>query len=93
MNKKVNTLLFVLGATLFNILIIIVCFIVLFYLYINIISGFMPESVNSWAFIVIFIGSLVISFVAYRYAIKFFLSKIDAEKYFDPLFVKKYRKK
>jgi len=93
MNKKVNTLLFVLGATLFNILIIIICFAVLFYLYINLISNFMPESVNSWAFITIFIGSIVISFFAYRFAIKYILTKIDAEKYFDPLFVKKYKKK
>jgi uncharacterized membrane protein YedE/YeeE len=89
MNKKVNTLLFILGATLFNVLVAIISFVLLTILYVRFISTFVPERSQDWIFAIIFLASLAISFVVYRYALKFLIKKIDLEKYFDPIFVRK----
>ena len=89
MNKKLNTILFILGATVFNVLVAVLCFILLAVLYIGVIMMILPEDLRSWGFPLIFITSLVVSFFAYRYLLKFLLTKIDAEKYFDTFFVKR----
>jgi len=89
MNKKLNTVLFMLGATLANVIMVIVCFIVLSFLYIKFISPILPEGSEGWVFSLIFIGSIVLSFIAYRALMKFLEKKVDIEKYFDPLFVRR----
>jgi phosphoglycerol transferase MdoB-like AlkP superfamily enzyme len=92
MNKRINTLLFVLGATAFNVIITILSFIGFFVLYISLIAPLTPEATHSWAFAFIFLASIAVSFVAYRFLFKYLLKKIDVDKYFDPLFIKKYKK-
>jgi len=91
MNKKVNTILFILGATVFNILVTVLAFFLLLIPYVNFMS-LMPEGGKIWSFPIIIIAAMVIAFIAYRYALRFLLKKIDMEKYFDPLFVRKHRK-
>ena len=93
MNKKINTILFILGATLFNVLVAVISFILLTLLYVNFIMMSLPENGRSWGFTLIFLGSLAISFFVYRIVLKFLLTKIDVEKYFDPLFVRRNIKK
>ena len=93
MNKKVNTLLFILGATLFNIIVALISAILLYILYFKFVMNRMPNSDGSWAFNLILIASIAVSFVVYRLVLKFFLTKIDIEKYFDPIFARKHRKK
>jgi len=93
MNKKVNTILFILCATLFNIIIALVSWIVFTLLYIRFLYPQMPETSRSWAFAVIFLASIGVSFLVYRIVLKHLIEKIDIEKYFDPLFVGKYRGK
>jgi len=91
MNKRINTLLFVLGATVFNVIIAVLSFFILAILYIKLIMPLLPDTNHSWILIV-FLVSLVISFVVYRYVSKYFIKKIDVNKYFDPLFVRKYKR-
>jgi len=93
MNKKVNTLLFVLAATLFNIIVAVVSFILLLLLYAKFINPIVPEGALSWAFTLIFLASIAISIFVYRFALKYFLTKVDMEKLFDPIFVRKNLKK
>ena len=88
MNKKVNTLFFILGATLFNMLITVICFLALLVLYSKIVMPFIPEGGQAWGFPLIFIVSIIMAFIIYRYALKFFLKKVAVEKYFDPIFGK-----
>jgi hypothetical protein len=92
MNKKVNTLLFILGATVFNIFVALFSFIAFVLLYMKFFMMMMPESSRQWGFTSIFLLSLAISFFVYRLVLKHFLNKIEIEKYFDPLFVRKYKK-
>ncbi len=93
MNKKVNTVLFILGATIFNVLVVIICFILLMFIYARFLFNLIPEEVSSWSFTFIFIISIVASFVAYRFLMKYLLKKVDVEKYFDPIFGKRNIKK
>ncbi|MDR2597937.1 MAG: leader peptide processing enzyme [Treponema sp.] len=92
MNKRINTLLFVLGATVFNIIITIISFIGLTILYIKLIIPLTSEASQPWGFVIVFMASLAVSFVVYRFLFKFLLKKIDVEKYFDPLFARRYKK-
>jgi len=92
MNKKINTVLFILCATLFNVFVAILSFVILMLLYIKLLFALIPEANRSWGFSVIFLASIAISFFVYRFILKYLLTKIDIEKYFDPLFVRKYKK-
>jgi NADH:ubiquinone oxidoreductase subunit H len=93
MNKKVNTILFILGATAFNILITVLSFLLLLTGYAKFIMPLLPESAQDWSFPFIFMASLAVAFLAYRYLLRFLLTKIDIEKYFDPIFVRKHQQK
>jgi hypothetical protein len=92
MSKKTNTLLFMLGATLFNILVTVLCFIGLLILYAKYIMQFVPESGQAWGFPIIFIAAIALSFVVYRLILKVLLKKVDIERYFDPIFGGKRKK-
>jgi len=92
MNKKLNTLLFILGATLFNIVVALLGFVVLVILYARFLVELVPESGQQWGFTLIFLISIAISFLVYRAVIKYLVNKIDIEKYFDPIFIRKYKK-
>jgi len=93
MNKKVNTILFILGATVFNVIVAAVSFIILLIIYAKFIFPIMPESGYNWSFSLIFLASIAVSIFVYRIVLKHLIKKIDVEQYFDPLFVKKTFKK
>ncbi|MDR2134367.1 MAG: leader peptide processing enzyme [Treponema sp.] len=86
MNKKINTLLFVLGATLFNIIITVIFFVGLLLLYAKFLLPLIPESGRAWGFPLIFIAAIALSFVIYRFVLNLLMKKIEVEKYFDPVF-------
>jgi hypothetical protein len=52
-----------------------------------------PENGRSWGFTLIFLASIAVSFLVYRFVLRYLLTKVKIEDYFDPLFVSKYRKK
>jgi len=85
MNKKANTLLFILGATLYNFLITVLAFLLLLILYIRLIMPLLQEGAQVWAFPLIFIIAMVIAFIVYRYTIRVLMKKINVDKYFDPI--------
>jgi hypothetical protein len=86
MGKKTNTLLFILAATLFNILVTVVCFLVLLLLFFKFFASVLPETASAWALPAIFVGSIVLSFVLYRLVLKLLIKRVDVNKYFAPLF-------
>ena len=85
MNKKTNTILFILGGTVFNILITLISFILLLVIYSRFFPQ-LPEESAAWILPLIFVLSVAISFVVYRMVVKYITKKIDMEKYFDPIF-------
>jgi hypothetical protein len=88
MNKKVNTLLFVLGATAVNILITIFVFILLFVACVRL----LPPEASTGVLPFVFIAALAASFFIYNKILKIVTKKVDMDKYFDPIF-KPRRKK
>lgn len=92
MNKKLNTTLFVIGATVVNIAIMGVLFLAGFY----IASRLLPEDVAPNTvliiFMLIFIGSILGSFFIYHRLVRLISSKVDMEKYFHPIFKPKKKK-
>ena len=86
MNKKANTIFFILGATLFNILITVSAIFLLLAVYANLLMHRVPESSQIWFILIIFIASVAISYVVYRSVINFLIKKINMEQYFDPIF-------
>jgi hypothetical protein len=86
MSKKSNTLLFILAATVFNVLVTIVAFMALLFFFTLVIMPRLPENAAAWAVPVIFIGAIALSFVIYRVILKFLMKKVDIEKHFDPIF-------
>ena len=93
MNKKVNTLLFILGATVFNIMITILSFLLLLFLYAKFVMKSLPEAAQAWSFPLMFIAAIAISFFVYKFALGFLMKKINVEKYFDPIIKSRYRSK
>ena len=92
MNKKVNTVLFILGATIFNILVTVLFFLLMLIVYAKFIMGLLSESVQAWSFPLIFILAIALSFIVYRFVLKLLLKKIQMEKYFDPILISRRRK-
>jgi len=86
MSKKTNTLLFLLGGTVFNVLITVLFFLIFMAIYIRFIYPLLPEDSAAWALPVIFVVSIAVSFFVYRQAVKIIAKKVDMEKHFDPIF-------
>lgn len=89
MNKKVNTVLFILGATVLNIILMII----ILTLGLALISVFVAETVSEGAasiiFLLLFIASIAGSFFIYHRIVRFISKKIDMERYFHPIFSRK----
>ena len=86
MNKKTNTLLFILGATAFNIVVTAACFLIALAIYGKFLYSMLPERSAAWALPVIFVISIAASFFIYRALIKLLMKKVNMNKYFVPIF-------
>jgi uncharacterized membrane-anchored protein len=86
MNRKTNTALFIVGATVGNIVIMIILIIIGF----AIVSALLPAKSNpqlaSILFLVIFLASIAGSFFIYHKIVQFISKRVDMEKYFHPIF-------
>ena len=85
MNKKLNTALFFLVATLINLTIVVVLGLAVFIPYALWIGPLVPGPTNLLALVVVVIGSMAFSFPLYKRLIEWFQKKVDFEKYFDPI--------
>jgi hypothetical protein len=88
MNKKANTVLFLLGATVFNLLVMFVLIALFLVLISAVFGGNQNPTLMSILMVVVFIGSIAASFFIYGRLVKWLSRKIDMEKYFMPLFRK-----
>jgi hypothetical protein len=94
MSKKSNTVIFLLAATVVNIIVTIVLFLGILVLYASAFANLLPKEAVSWVLLFDFVVSIVGSFFIYRLVVKLISKKWDFDKYFDPLFAPKaFRKK
>jgi hypothetical protein len=86
MNKKLNTVLFILGATVVNILTMLIILFLGIFLIGKFLSEGAQESIGQFLFILVFLLAIAGSFFAYNRLIKYISNKIDMDKYFHPIF-------
>ncbi len=90
MNKKANTALFIIGATLVNMLLIFIIMMLLIALTVVLFPDPSP-GVAQVVFLFVFIASIALSFFIYNKIIKYISKKVDMDKYFHPIFRPKRR--
>jgi uncharacterized SAM-binding protein YcdF (DUF218 family) len=86
MNKRVNTVLFILGATVGNIIIMMVIFLLLFVLFGRFLAPQIPPNIGVYVLMVLFIVSIVATYFIYHRVVKWLSNTYDLEKYFGPIF-------
>ena len=91
MNKKLNTIFFILGATLFNVLVTVGVFLLLFTVYVHLLMRRLPGAVHAWTVPLFFIAAITVSYIVYKFALNLILKKIDMERYFDVIFNRRRR--
>ena len=89
MNKKLNTALFLVVATLVNIVIMLILWLVPLFLYIRFLAPYISEGLTTLIVIVIFIGAIVATYFLYNLILKRYSAKVDMDRHFEPLFRKK----
>ncbi len=91
MNKRMNTVLFILAATVFN-LAVIVALMLLSLLIVGLLSrGRLSPNLLSVLVLVFFLGSIVGAFLLYSWLVRKIARRVDMDKYFLPLFRPKKR--
>ncbi|KGE71593.1 hypothetical protein [Spirochaeta lutea] len=93
MNKKVNSVLFVLGATVVNILLMLILFIGTFVLYGRFLAPLVDPSVSQFIVIFLFFASIILTYVLYNVLVNKLADKIDFDTYFDPIVKPRKRNK
>ncbi len=89
MNKKTNTVLFLIGATVFNLLVMFILIVLSLVLISVVFRDRLNPNVLSILMILLFIGSIAGAFFIYNRVLKLLTKKIDMDKYFMPLFRRK----
>lgn len=86
MNKKLNTFLFVIGATVFNIIVMMVIMILGLVLVGALFRGNISQGMQQILFLLLFVVSIAGAFGLYHLVINMISRKIDMEQYFHPIF-------
>ncbi|MGN0906992.1 MAG: leader peptide processing enzyme [Bullifex sp.] len=90
MNKKANSIIFMLIATVVN-LILLMIFFILGFVILNFVVSAMPDNaaVVQVGVILVFVVSIGLSFFVYSKLVNFVTKKFSLEEKLDPLFVRK----
>ena len=91
MNKKVNTVLFILAATVVNIVIMLAILTGGMYLLGAVLPERVQESAGQLLFIVLFLAAVGGAFLIYNRIIRLISTKIDLDRYFHPIFKRRPR--
>ena len=90
--KKRNTAIFMVIATVINIVLMTVFMLIGYILLVRFADPEKPEAGQIWL-IVIFIGSIILAWFVYSRMIKWYTKRVDVNEKFAPLITPKPRKK
>lgn len=90
--KKRNTALFMLIATVVNIVLMTVFMLIGYILLVRFADPDNPQAGQIWL-IVIFIGSIILAWFVYSRMVKWYTKKVDVNEKFAPIITPRYRKK
>jgi len=85
MNKKMNSALFILGATVVNVIIMVGLFLLFLIIHLRFLAPLMGPDAAQLTLIGIFCAAIALTYFIYNWLMKLFASKVDMDKYFDPL--------
>ena len=91
MNKKLNTSFFIIGASILNVILMVVLMTIGLALISLIIPKNISPTIASALFILVFLLSVAGSFFAYHKGIRFLSKKVDMERYFHPIFTRRHK--
>ena len=91
MNKKMNTLFFILAATAFNLIVMGGLMFVLLALLARIIPDSVGSSLALILMMLLFVLAILGTFLIYRWVLNLLSRRFDLEKYFIPLFKRRKR--
>ncbi len=86
MDKRVNTVLFIVGATVFNILLMFLLFLLVFVLFARFLAPVLPPGINRILPPVLLVGSVIGTYVIYHRLMKWAVEKFKLDQYFSPVF-------
>ncbi|MFA7566213.1 MAG: hypothetical protein WCY01_04245 [Alkalispirochaeta sp.] len=89
MNKRVNTVLFILAATVLNIVVMTVLFAVLLVFFARFVAPALSPGVNQIILLLIFVVSVVLTYFLYHRFMRWLTTKYSLDEYMSPLFGKK----
>jgi hypothetical protein len=89
MNKRVNTVLFVIGASVVNVIIMLVLFLALFVIFARFVAPSLSPGANQLIMVLIFVISIGVTYFIYHRLVRWISIKVDMDKYFDPIFGRK----
>jgi len=90
-NKKVNTVLFVIAATVFNVLIMTIILVAGLAIMGIVLPEKVQESGGQVLFIILFLVSIGGAFFSYNLVVRIISKKIDLDRYFHPIFSSRRR--
>ena len=90
---KLNTILFLAAATLFNVVIIFVVFIIGFILLGQFILPVVSAGLGQILLIVLFCAALVAGYIVYSKTLKWINARYNTEKFLEPLFKPKHKQR
>jgi len=90
MNKKLNTILFMLGGTVLNVLLMLGLFLLFLYLGNMVLTPETDSNIKMLVFLLIIGFSVVGSFFLYSRIVKYISKKWNLEEYMHPLFSRKH---
>ena len=86
MNKRLNSVLFILVATIVNIVAMVLIFGVLLVAYARLLAPMLSAEINQILLLVLFIAAIVLTYVLYHQLMKWLSKRYQLEQYFGPLF-------
>ena len=89
--KKRNTAVFILIATIVNLILMTVFMLVGYILLLRFADPEKPQAAQIWL-LVIFIGSVVLAWLIYSRMVKWYTKRVDVEKNFAPLISSRRKK-
>lgn len=93
MNKKLNTTLFIIGASLFNIVLMLCLFLLCLALLGLVLNENTSGNTAQFFLLLAFLLSVGGSYGIYSLVVKFMTNRFDMEQYFHPIFRPRSRKK
>ncbi len=92
MNKRLNSVLFILGATIANIVVMSVLFLTFFLFFARFLAPAFPVWANQVTLLAIFIGTVLLTYYLYHRFMRWLSGKYPLEHYFGPLFKNRWKR-